>query len=50
MIEQTYKSWHIIIARNYGNTTINAYSDTPPVKQLSADSIESIKTLIDNAS
>ena len=43
-----YKGWHIVVARNYGNTTINAYSDTPPVKQLTASSIKDIKMLIDN--
>lgn len=45
-----YKNWHIVVARNYGHTTVNAYSDKPPVKQLSANNVEDIKILIDTAS
>lgn len=44
---QDYKGYKIIVARNYGNTTINAYSEAIPVKQFTADTIEEIKTLID---
>ena len=42
-----YKNWHIIVARNYSNTTINVYSDQPPVKQFTAQSIEQAKQLVD---
>lgn len=42
-----YKGYKIIIAHNYGNTTINAYSATPPVKQFTADTIDEITELID---
>jgi len=47
MIQEDYKGWHIIIARNYGHTTINAYSDKSPVKHLAANSIQAIKLMID---
>lgn len=42
-----YKSWHIVIARNYGNTTINVYSDQPPVQHFMAETVESAKQQID---
>jgi hypothetical protein len=42
-----HNGYKIIIARNYGNTTINAYSATPPVQHFTADTIDEIKKLID---
>lgn len=43
LIVQDYNGWKIVIGRNF----LNAYTTTPPVKQLTADSIDEIKTLID---
>lgn len=42
-----YKGWKIVIARNYGNTTINAYTVEMPVKHIPADTLEDVYKLID---
>lgn len=42
-----HRGWVIVVARNYGHTTVNAYSRDIPVQQLSADSIPAAKMAID---
>lgn len=42
-----YGGWKIVVARNYGNTTINAYTTAKPVKHITADTVDDVKKLID---
>lgn len=44
---QEYKNYAIIINNTGDRTIVQAYSKSVPVKQLTADTIQSIKHLID---
>ena len=46
-VTTNYKNWLIAINRTGNNTIIQAYSKTVPVKQVTADTIDNIKLLID---
>lgn len=44
-----YKNWHIVVNRTGNTTVVNGYSDTVPVKQVTGNTIEEVKRLIEEA-